>query len=232
MGNLLKPSELRDVIAWLASLDQGGENPPPATEPIRLDPATLPGAGASRPTAAASGIDPAFLKVGREQFILCAACHGQNGEGTAAGPPLAGSEWVTGPVENLIRIQLRGLQGPIMVKGKEYNFPAGMAPLAYQTDEQIAAALTYVRSSFGNSAPPVSPAAVGALRSEVGKPQITAGELIAPAAPLPSVAPAAPPVSGKYDSITPQSSYNMWIVIGIGIFIIGNIAAAIKFIKR
>lgn len=232
MGSLLNPSELRDVIAWLASLDQGGENPPPAVESIPLDPATLPGAGASRPTAAANGIDPAFLKVGREQFILCAACHGQNGEGTAAGPPLAGSEWVAGPEENLIRIQLRGLQGPIMVKGKEYNFPAGMAPLAYQTDEQIAAALTYIRHSFGNSAPPVSPASVAALRTEVGKPQIRATELIAPGIRPPSASPAAPPASGKYDSIAPKTSYNMWIAIGIGIFVIGNIAAAIKFIKR
>ena len=86
-------------------------------------------------------------------------------------PPLAGSEWVNGPVSNLIRIQLRGLQGPITVTGKEYNFPGGMAALAYQTDEQIAAVLTYVRNSFGNKAPAVKPEQVAALRSEVGKPQ-------------------------------------------------------------
>jgi mono/diheme cytochrome c family protein len=130
--------------------------------------------------AADEPIDPAVMEIGRVQFMVCAACHGQNGEGGPIGPPLAGSEWVAGPVSNLIRIQLRGLQGPITVKGKEYNFPGGMAALAYQTDEQVAAVLTYVRNSFGNKAPAVKPEQVAALRSEVGKPQITAAELTKP----------------------------------------------------
>jgi len=124
--------------------------------------------------------DPAVMAIGKVQFMVCAACHGQNGEGGPAGPPLAGSEWVNGPVSNLIRIQLRGLQGPIKVKGTEYNFPGGMAPMAYQTDEQIAAVLTYVRNNFGNKSPAVKPGQVAALRSEVGKPQVTAAELTQP----------------------------------------------------
>jgi hypothetical protein len=56
------------------------------------------------------------------------------------------------------------------VKGKEYNFPRRHGPMAYQTDEQIAAVLTYVRNSFGNKASAVKPEQVAALRSEVGKP--------------------------------------------------------------
>lgn len=125
-------------------------------------------------------IDPAVMAVGKAQYLICGACHGQNGEGTALAPPLAGSEWVKGPVSNLIRIQLRGLEGPIKVAGKEYNFPGGMAALNYQTDEQIAAVLTYVRNSFGNKASAVSPDQVKALRSEVGKPKVTAAELTQP----------------------------------------------------
>jgi mono/diheme cytochrome c family protein len=125
-------------------------------------------------------IDPAVMEIGKVQFMVCAACHGQNGEGGPIAPPLAGSDWVKGPVENLIRIQLRGLQGSITVSGKEYNFPTGMAALAYQTDEQIAAVLTYVRNSFGNKAPAVKPEQVAALRSEVGKPQLTPAELTKP----------------------------------------------------
>jgi mono/diheme cytochrome c family protein len=125
-------------------------------------------------------IDPAVLAIGKLQFMVCAACHGQNGEGGPIAPPLAGSEWVTGPVSNLIRIQLRGLQGPITVAGKEYNFAAPMAAMAYQTDEQIAGVLTYVRNSFGNKAPAVKPEQVAALRSEVGKPPLTAAELTKP----------------------------------------------------
>lgn len=125
-------------------------------------------------------IDPAVMEIGKAQFLVCGACHGQNGEGSAAGPPLAGSEWVSGPVSNLIIIQLRGLKGPITVAGKEYNFPAGMTPMAYQTDEQIAGALTYIRNSFGNKASAVKPEQVAALRGEVGKPQATVEELTKP----------------------------------------------------
>ncbi len=125
-------------------------------------------------------IDPAVIELGKASFMLCAACHGQNGEGGPIAPPLAGSDWVKGPVSNLIRIQLRGLIGPITVSGKEYNMPGGMAPLSYQADDQIAGVLTYVRNSFGNKAPAVKPEQVAALRSEVGKPQITVPELTKP----------------------------------------------------
>lgn len=125
-------------------------------------------------------IDPAVMEIGKAQFLVCGACHGQNGEGTAAGPPLANSEWVTGPVSNLVKIQLRGLAGPITVNGKEYTFPAGMTPMAYQTDEQIAGVLTYIRNSFGNKAPAVTVDQVTPLRGEVGMPQLTVADLIKP----------------------------------------------------
>jgi mono/diheme cytochrome c family protein len=132
------------------------------------------------PAAADAPLDPAVMAAGKVSYMLCGACHGLNGEGGPIAPPLAGSDWVTGPVSNLIRIQLRGLVGPITVSGKEYNMPGGMAPLSYQTDEQIAGVLTYVRNSFGNKASAVKPEQVAALRSEVGKPQVTAAELTKP----------------------------------------------------
>jgi mono/diheme cytochrome c family protein len=132
------------------------------------------------PAAVDAPIDPAVMEVGRAQYLVCGACHGQSGEGGPIAPPLAGSEWVTGPISNLIRIQLRGLQGKISVKGVEYNFPGGMTPMAYQTDKQIAGVLTYIRNSFGNKASAVTPEQVAALRSEVGKPQITVEELTKP----------------------------------------------------
>ncbi len=125
-------------------------------------------------------IDPAVMASGKASYLVCSACHGQNGEGGPIAPPLADSEWVTGPVSNLIRIQLRGLKGPIKVAGKDYNFAVGMAALSYQNDEQIAGVLTYIRNSFGNKASAVTAAQVAALRSEVGKPQLLAEELIKP----------------------------------------------------
>ena len=126
-------------------------------------------------------LDPAVMALGQAQYLVCSACHGQNGEGGVVGPPLAGSDWVAGPVSNLIRIQLRGLQGPITVSGKGYNFPAPMAPLgAGNTDENTAAVLTFIRNSFGNKASAVKPEQVKALRSEVGKPALTMQDLVKP----------------------------------------------------
>lgn len=132
------------------------------------------------PAAADAPIDPAVMEIGKAQFMLCGACHGQAGEGGPIAPPLAGSEWVKGPISNLVKIQLRGLQGPITVAGKEYNMPGGMAALAYQTDEQIAGVLTYIRNNFGNKGSAVTPEMVKALRGEEGKPQLTAAELTKP----------------------------------------------------
>ena len=152
------------------------------SNPIALEvPAqVVPGSETAKKLAGDVSIDPAQMEIGKAQFLVCGACHGQNGEGTAAGPPLAGSEWVTGPISNLVRIQLRGLKGPIEVAGKVYDFPAGMMALSYQTDEQVAAVLTYIRNSFGNKASAVKPEDVQSLRSEVGQPQVTVEELTKP----------------------------------------------------
>ena len=142
-----------------------------------------PPADTASTTPAATGIDPAVMELGKAQFMTCAACHGANGEGVnQLGPPIAQSEWVTGPVENLVRIQLRGLQGPITVNGIEYKPAAPMGPLSFQTDEQIAAVLTYVRNSFGNSASAVTPDMVAVHREEVGQPMLTVADLIDPLA--------------------------------------------------
>lgn len=126
-------------------------------------------------------IDPAVMQLGKAQYNLCMGCHGPDGNGMPnVGPPLAGSEWVLGPAENLIKIQLRGLMGPIKVKGKDYNL--GMAPMGVgQSDENVAAVLTYVRNSWGNSASAVDPANVKALRAEhQGKAMLTVADLIDP----------------------------------------------------
>jgi hypothetical protein len=55
-----------------------------------------------------------------------------------------------------------------------------MMALSYQTDEQVAGVLTYIRNSFGNKASAVKPEEVQALRSEVGQPQVTVQDLIKP----------------------------------------------------
>jgi quinoprotein glucose dehydrogenase len=170
---VLTLNEVRDLVAWLATLDKAPKKAKVA-DPKPLDIATI------KPVAAASvaNVDPAVMELGKQGFMLCMACHGPSAEGTVIAPPLAKSNWVNGPAENLIRIQLRGLNGPLTVSGKAYTLPVPMPPQAQQTDEQIAAVLTYIRNSFGNSAPAVTPAQVKALRGEVGKPMLTEADLI------------------------------------------------------
>jgi mono/diheme cytochrome c family protein len=113
----------------------------------------------------------------------CIACHQPTGAGLpGAFPPLAGSEWVTGKPDAMIRIVLHGLQGPISVKGANYN--AAMIPYgtgAAMNDAEVAAVLSYVRSSFGNKAAPVTAAQVAAARAATAKrtTPFTAPELIA-----------------------------------------------------
>jgi mono/diheme cytochrome c family protein len=112
-------------------------------------------------------ITPAML--GKRVFnVTCIACHQANGQGQPnIYPPLAGSEWAQGDEQRVIRIVLLGLNGPIKVAGKDFNNV--MAPLGSALkDEQIANALTYVRSEWGNNAPPVSAETVAKVRAELG----------------------------------------------------------------
>lgn len=96
----------------------------------------------------------------------CATCHQANGMGVpGAFPPLAGSEWVAGTEERIVRIVLHGLQGPIKVAGHDFNNV--MAPLGgVLKDEQIANVLSYVRSEWGNTAPEVQPETVAKIRAD------------------------------------------------------------------
>lgn len=123
--------------------------------------------------------DAAAEHPGKAAYATCMACHQANGQGLpGVFPPLAESEWVNGPAENLIRIQLRGLMGEITVKGVKYN--SVMPPNAAMTDQQIADVLTYIRSNFGNKADAVTPEMVKKYRDEVGKPMLKASDLIDP----------------------------------------------------
>lgn len=130
---------------------------------------------------AAEPVDP--LVLGQRVFANCAACHQAEGTGVeGVYPPLAGSPFVNGPPEVMARILLHGLSGPLTVHGKTYN---GEMPAWQQLpDEQLAAVMTYVRTSFGNAAPPVDAGTVAAVRKETAaraRPW-TAAELAAVAA--------------------------------------------------
>ena len=101
----------------------------------------------------------------------CAVCHQADGKGTpGVFPPLAGSPVVTGDPHFLARLVLYGLQGRIVVGGQTYS--SNMAGLAKNmSDAQIAQVLTYIRSTWGNTAEAVGEEVVKAERAIPGTPQ-------------------------------------------------------------
>ncbi len=136
-------------------------------------------------TAAKVAIDP--IAEGRKLYNgNCAACHQASGQGVpGAFPPLAGSEWVTGSDERLVRVLLHGLTGPITVKGNTYNnnMPAFGQGSGYNwSDERISYVLTFIRQNWDNKAEPIPAERVTEIRTAVGartKPW-TEAELAAP----------------------------------------------------
>ncbi|EDM26422.1 probable cytochrome c precursor [Lentisphaera araneosa HTCC2155] len=99
---------------------------------------------------------------------LCASCHGLKGEGMPAGqammaPAFVNNPRVLGDKGILAHIALNGFTGPI--DGKTY---AGGVMMALKTndDKYLASVLTYIRNSWGNKAPMISPKEVAKIRKE------------------------------------------------------------------
>ncbi len=99
---------------------------------------------------------------------VCAACHQPHGMGAAnLAPPLAGSDWVAGPPERIARVVLQGLYGPVQVSGTTFNLVMpGIGMSGVVNDDQIAAAISYIRRAWGNSASLVEPALITKVREE------------------------------------------------------------------
>lgn len=131
---------------FLALLDKGASNAPAKKTAGEL----------------LSGEDAASFARGKALYTgeaACFGCHGIAGEGvTNLGPPLDGSEWVTGDINAFAKILLHGLTGPISVGGKVYVSPADMPGLFQNpamTDAALADIATYVRNEWSNKAAPV-----------------------------------------------------------------------------
>lgn len=143
---------------------------------------------------------------GKKVFMAnCAVCHQANGLGSdnQGYPPLAGSEYVNGGTRRNVMIVLKGLQGPLKVKGKQYG-TAVMQPWDKTlNDQKIADVITYIRQEWGNTGGAISAEQVAGLRKELaGHPDsFTEADLLAvPAdADLPggeAVKPGEPPKPG------------------------------------
>lgn len=94
----------------------------------------------------------------------CASCHGQSGQGVAgAYPPLVGSTTVNAlRPNNLIQITVLGGFAPATGGNPR---PFGMPPFQLQlSNQELAALLSFVRASWGNTAAPVSEFDINKLR--------------------------------------------------------------------
>lgn len=132
----------------------------------------LPGGNDPRPKNGTDGgaADPfaVAMKKGASGYAVCGGCHQGSGMGLPGQyPPLAGSEWVLGGTERLIRVVQHGLTGQVTVKGQSYNFPGGMQPFgAGMSSTDLANVLTYIRNSWGNEAHMITKEMVEKVRSE------------------------------------------------------------------
>jgi len=136
----------------LGMLDQGPGGP------------SGPPAGAIQQTAVAT--NP--MDIGKALYGgNCANCHQGTGMGQPGSyPPLVASEWVMGTKERLAAIMLHGISGPISVKGDTFSTQVMPGWGGNFNDEKLAAIMTYIRGTWGNTGDPVKPEEVAAARAK------------------------------------------------------------------
>jgi mono/diheme cytochrome c family protein len=128
--------------------------------------------GPGGPSVAAVDAGPAPVEtpamIGKKVYNNnCASCHQQTGEGQPGQyPPLGGSEWVIGNKERLAAIMLHGVAGPLTVRGGSYGSMVMPPWSGVLSNDQIASVMTYVRTSWGNTANEVTVAEVNSAQAK------------------------------------------------------------------
>lgn len=147
---ILSASIIGLVLAYSCG---SGEKPTPAS-------ATQPESVAPAPTA-----DAVPAPDGKTIYAnTCKACHQENGEGIAKTfPPLAKSDYLVN-VDAVIEQVIKGKTGEMVVNGETYN---SSMPAQTLNDEEIAAVLSYVYSSWGNTGAAVTVDEVKAVRAKL-----------------------------------------------------------------
>ncbi len=135
---------------------------------MRLAPAAL--AAAACLLAACGGPHGPAKPLDRGSLLYlqnCLACHQANGEGVpGVQPPLAGTPVPNGPPEEMLAWVMYGVRPATLPKGQ---YSGVMPQFAYLPDADLAALVTHVRTSFGNSASPVTPDLVRQVRAAHAK---------------------------------------------------------------
>lgn len=125
-------------------------------------------AGPYNPNLAPLAPDDAAMQTGAAIYRdTCSACHTASGKGIPhLFPQLAGSPSVQQPdPTTLARVVISGAR---TAATNEAPTSPAMPALGWRLgDDQVAAVLTYIRNSWGNAAPAVSPSEVGRVRTRV-----------------------------------------------------------------
>ena len=110
-------------------------------------------------SAASHAVTPAE----RLYATTCAACHRPDGSGIeGVQPPLAGTAVTVGEPTELLGWVMYGRRPAALPRG---GYAGIMPQFSYLSDQDLAALLTHVRTSFGNHAAAVTPAMVAAERA-------------------------------------------------------------------
>lgn len=111
------------------------------------------------------GRTAAQLSPGERLYMTnCIACHQRNGEGVpGVQPPLAGTPVTLGDPAELAAWVMYGRRPAALPAGQ---YRGVMPQFAYLADADLATLLTYVRTSFGNAASPVTPDLIAKVRAE------------------------------------------------------------------
>ena len=198
-------AQLQQIPADATLQDAAGAAAPVAAKPAANAAPAAAGSGPAAGAAPAAGA-PDLTALGKAQYMsICVPCHQPTGMGLPmVFPPLVKTEYVNGDPKRLAAIILKGINPPMTIDGKVYAASPMPGQEAALSDEKIAAVASYVRQSFGNSSPPLTPTLVKEVRTELAakKTPWTEAELKAfvamPATPTevaPSpAAPVTPPV--------------------------------------
>ena len=123
------------------------------------------------PTGGGGGAAVAAADGAKVYDDTCVACHQPDGKGKPGEfPPFAGNADLFLAPDFPAVVALNGLEGPIDVEGQHLD--KTMPPFDFLSDDEIAAVVQYIRSSFGNdSARPagfadVTPAEISARRAK------------------------------------------------------------------
>lgn len=111
-------------------------------------------------------VDEALLAGKAVYDNYCLPCHMSNGLGAPGmNPPLAGTDWVLGDKDRLIKVVLQGLSEPVEIQGEIYQNV--MASHSFLSDQHVADVLTFVRQSFGNDASEIKLEDVTKVRNSI-----------------------------------------------------------------